>query len=130
MSRDENDGGVDTGFDQFTLKLKAANRRDSHVKNQATGPIVGCALQEISRCRERFSSQPHALQQALHPGAHTRISVDDKDDRSRGTHALSASSFGKVKQNFAPCPELAVAHKRPPCDSTIERLIARPIPVP
>lgn len=29
-----------------------------------------------------------------------------------------------------PRPELADAYKRPPCDSTIERLIARPIPVP
>jgi len=46
-----------------------------------------------------------------------------------GTCRVPAAA-GKVKWNVAPRPLFAVAHKRPPCDSTMERLIARPIPDP
>src|SRR5580693_4017737 len=46
-------------------------------------------------------------------------------------HSFATSAaVGKVKWKVAPRPELALAHKRPPCDSTIERLIESPIPVP
>ena len=40
------------------------------------------------------------------------------------------TSVGKVKRKVAPRPSLAVAHNRPPCDSTMERLMANPIPLP
>src|SRR5215467_2742162 len=35
-----------------------------------------------------------------------------------------------VNRKVAPPPELEVAQSRPPCDSTMERLIDKPIPVP
>jgi len=41
-----------------------------------------------------------------------------------------SAAVGKVKWNVAPRPSLAVAHNRPPCDSTIERLMANPMPLP
>jgi hypothetical protein len=41
----------------------------------------------------------------------------------------STAKVGKVKWNVAPRPLFAVAHKRPPCDSTMERLIDNPIPL-
>jgi hypothetical protein len=44
MSGDENDGNLDTQFDQFSLQLKAANPRKSHVKNEAAGAIMGGPL--------------------------------------------------------------------------------------
>ena len=40
------------------------------------------------------------------------------------------TAVGRVKQKVAPRSQLAVAHNRPPCDSTIERLIANPMPLP
>src|SRR6201987_2863059 len=46
------------------------------------------------------------------------------------TNAVSVTSIGKVKWKVAPRPPLVVAHNRPPCDSTIERLMANPIPLP
>ena len=46
-----------------------------------------------------------------------------------GTCRVSAA-VGKVKWNVAPRPLFAVAHKRPPCDSTMERLIDNPMPLP
>src|SRR5207302_5233254 len=42
----------------------------------------------------------------------------------------ASALVGRVKQNLAPRGRLSAAHKRPPCDSTMERLIRRPIPVP
>src|SRR6266568_749442 len=46
-----------------------------------------------------------------------------------GTCTASAAS-GRVKWKVEPRPLFAVAHKRPPCDSIMERLIGRPIPDP
>src|SRR5258708_7208883 len=45
-------------------------------------------------------------------------------------HSSAVALVGRVKQKLAPRGELSAAHKRPPCDSTIERLMRSPIPVP
>src|ERR1700687_6481248 len=37
---------------------------------------------------------------------------------------------GRVKQKLAPRGRLSAAHKRPPCDSRMERLMDSPMPVP
>ena len=42
----------------------------------------------------------------------------------------SVTWCGRVKWNVAPPPLLALAHNRPPCDSTMERLMANPMPLP
>src|SRR2546430_3292911 len=39
-------------------------------------------------------------------------------------------SVGRLKQKLAPRCEFFSAHKRPPCDSTMERLMRSPMPVP
>jgi hypothetical protein len=46
-----------------------------------------------------------------------------------GTFTPSAA-VGNVKWNVAPRPLFAVAHKWPPCDSTMERLMDNPMPLP
>jgi hypothetical protein len=52
------------------------------------------------------------------------------------THAASMGGFasagaaGKVKWNVAPWPPSPMVQIRPPCDSTIDLLIARPMPLP
>src|ERR1700749_3539102 len=43
---------------------------------------------------------------------------------------VSAGAAGKVKWNVAPRPPAPLAQSRPPCDSTIDLLIARPMPEP
>ena len=44
--------------------------------------------------------------------------------------AVTPSVTGTVKWKTAPRGLFGHAHKRPPCDSTMERLIASPIPLP
>src|SRR6478735_11761346 len=45
-------------------------------------------------------------------------------------HPFVLALVGKVKQKLAPRGKLSAAHKRPPCASTMERLIDNPMPVP
>ena len=47
-----------------------------------------------------------------------------------GHHDAAFTSIGNVKMNVAPCGSFFSAHNRPPCDSTIERQIASPMPMP
>jgi hypothetical protein len=67
-----------------------------------------------------------------HPNADEWQNGDEDDgNRGRSLQPTCASSFvGRVRKNLAPHGELEAAHKRPPWDSTIERLIRSPIPVP
>src|ERR1035438_8531457 len=62
------------------------------------------------------------------------LGIGSLQDESTGSALVSYSSVsalvGRVKQKLAPQGELAAAHKRPPCDSMIERLMGSPIPVP
>jgi len=43
---------------------------------------------------------------------------------------VSAEAAGKVKWNVGPRPPSPLAQIRPPCDSTIDMLIAKPMPLP
>jgi hypothetical protein len=43
---------------------------------------------------------------------------------------VCAGAAGKVKWNVAPDPPSPLAQIRPPCDSTIDLLIAKPMPLP
>ncbi len=43
---------------------------------------------------------------------------------------VSAVAACRVKWNVAPRPPSPLAHNRPPCDSTMERQMAKPIPLP
>jgi hypothetical protein len=42
----------------------------------------------------------------------------------------SVTWIGRVKLKVAPPPLLALAHNCPPCDSTMDRLLAKPMPLP
>src|SRR5712664_2785394 len=80
---------------------------------------------------EGFRPQAHRLQQALDGSTHGGIVVNDEHRWSIcGRHPCSLTLAGRTKQKLAPRGELLPAHKRPPCDSTMERLMDSPIPVP
>jgi len=49
---------------------------------------------------------------------------------STGGFVSAGAAAGKVKWNVAPRPPLLLAQIRPPCDSTIDLLIAKPMPLP
>src|SRR5258705_6333831 len=62
--------------------------------------------------------------------AQRQLVNDEHYGSAFGCHPFVSALAGKVKQKLAPRGELLAAHKRPPCDSIMERLIRSPIPVP
>src|SRR4030088_305895 len=57
--------------------------------------------------------------------------MNDEHHRSAfACHSFVSALVGRVKQKLAPRGELSTAHKRPPCDSMMERLMRSPMPVP
>ena len=62
--------------------------------------------------------------------AQRQLVNDEHYGSAFGCHPFVSALAGKVKQKFAPRGELLAAHKRPPCDSMMERLMRSPMPVP
>jgi hypothetical protein len=56
--------------------------------------------------------------------------LDALASRRATNHGAFSECTGKVNWKIAPFGMLALAHNRPPCASTIERQIERPIPIP
>src|SRR5437870_10695828 len=75
-----------------------------------------------------------SLNQALSPPFEAVSRQVDHEERGRLSSPMLASSgdgpTGSENWKTAPCGSFGVAHSRPPCASTIERLIDNPIPMP
>src|SRR3546814_20670062 len=74
---------------------------------------------------------PHIVrrQQLAECRPNTFIVVHNEDDTIIRHHDAAFDSTGNVKMNFAPCGSFLSAHRRPPCNSTIERQISSPITI-
>src|ERR1700687_1102102 len=61
---------------------------------------------------------------------HSCIVINEEQRGSGcGLHPSASALVGRVKQKLAPRGELLAAHKRPPCDSIMVRLMRSPMPV-
>src|SRR5262249_28485911 len=60
----------------------------------------------------------------------TRVAYSTRSPATAGNVPAASVAIGNVNWKTAPRGSLAVPHSRPPCASTIERLIARPMPMP
>src|SRR6266404_1891028 len=131
MTSNKDDRNPDSGLRQVALKVQTVNSWKSHVQNQATWPVRPLATQKLLRRPEGLGAQAHRLQQALDGGTHQVVVINDKHRGDGcGRHSWTSTLVGKVRLKLAPRGELSAAHKRPPCDSTMERLIRSPMPVP
>jgi hypothetical protein len=65
---------------------------------------------------------PHPSQRQMPPGGARA--------RARQRAAWNPASAGRLNANVVPAPGCRSTHRRPPWLSTIERLIARPMPMP
>src|SRR5579863_1473263 len=129
---DKDDRDFNADFRQLSLKIESTHLGQSYIQNQTTR-VVGGALpsQKLVTSSERLGAETNGLNEILHRLTHADIVIDDKHGRNdRGFHAGASVPPGRVKWKVAPGPLLAVAHTRPPYDSTIERVIVSPIPVP
>src|SRR6266478_3729843 len=131
MTSNKDDRNPDSGLRQVALKVQTVNSWKSHVQNQATWRVRPLATQELLRRPEGLGAQAHRLKQALDGGTHQVVVINDKHRGDGcGRHSWTSTLVGKVRLKLAPRGKLPVAHRRPPCDSTMERLIRSPMPVP
>src|SRR5271169_1629065 len=131
MTGDEDDGNLDARVGQLPLKVQAAHALKSHIQDKATWPLWMLAPQELLRRCEGFGTQAHRFKHAVDSITHRGIVIDDEHGGSICERHSSASDLvGRVKKKLAPRGKLSEAHRRPPCDSTMERLIRSPMPVP
>jgi hypothetical protein len=87
----------------------------SHILSEL--PVIG------SKCFSRYGCPGLDLRhREAAPGTPNHVPVSDT--------LTTSAAVGRVKWNVAPRPLFAVAHKRPPCDSTMELLIDNPMPLP
>src|SRR5882724_11664982 len=116
------------------LEIEAAQSWKPHIENQAARPLRTVPDEKILRARERLGAQSHGLQQSLDRDPYRRVVINDKDGGRGGRifhcHQYAPIAVGKVKLKMAPRSDFGVAHRRPPWDSIIVRLIANPMPVP
>jgi hypothetical protein len=131
MRGDKDDGDLYTCLSQSLLEVEAAHLRQSHIKHQATRPVHAFRTKEILTTCERFSAKANGLDKVMDRLTQTTVVVDDEYRGKRfRRHARASALVGRLKQKVAPGPILEVAQTRPPWASTIDRVIAKPIPVP
>src|SRR5262249_51378758 len=104
--------------------------RQLHVENQARGQAGLVGADVLPGRAIGGGAQAVRLQQFAQRLADPRVVIDDEDDVIFHRHDASTVSTGKVKMNVAPPCSFPSAQSRPPCDSTMDREIARPIPMP
>jgi hypothetical protein len=63
-------------------------------------------------------------------GLHTYFALQRRFESAIAGIYSAGSLTGNEKRNTVPCGTFAAAERRPPCASTIERLIDKPMPSP
>src|SRR5690606_13988630 len=101
-----------------------------HVEHEAGGNVRLFGVDIIAGRSEDDVIDVVRSQQFLKRLLDADIVVDDEYDVVGCSHGFASGSIGKVKTNFAPFGSLFSVQSRPPCDSTMERQIASPMPIP
>ena len=126
------------GLGELGLKIEPAALRQPDVEHKTARHIGQLGLQQLRSRPEQLDAQTHRAQQAAQRFAQRRIVVDDNDHGLLRGRCIArwraavhdAATNGTVNWKVTPAPSLQEAHSRPPCPSTIERQIERPIPIP
>src|SRR5690606_31058799 len=117
-------------FGDLSLQVKAIHVRQLDVEDKTggRGRLVGGHV--FAARSERHRADAVRGKQFAQGLANPLVIIHDEDDMLVLVHDDCCGSTGSVKTNLAPCASASSAHRRPPCDSMIERQIASPIPIP
>src|SRR5262249_13256492 len=126
MPRHEDDRDADIRLLELGLEIQSAYAGQPDIEHQAARPLGSLVLKEFGGGSEKLDLQVDRAEQAVQRLAYRGIVVDDEDP----AHAVFSAWDGRAMRKVAPGPSLDVAHIRPPCASTIERQIERPMPMP
>src|SRR5258706_9951334 len=127
MSGYENDRRM-IALRDLPLQIEAANVRQLDIENKARRKI-GLRIGDIVRGGgKRFGSPSQRFQQLADCLAHSEVVIHHVDDLLTHRHDPSPAASGSLRATVAPRIALLAAHRRPPCDSMIERQMASPMP--
>ena len=112
------------------LQVEAVDIRQLDIENEARGNVRFFRADVLTGRSERHGAHTVRRQELSERLSDTRIVIHDDYDMVVRRHCAAFTSTGNVKMNFAPCGSFLSVHSRPPCDSTIERQIASPMPIP
>ena len=112
------------------LQIEAVDIRQLDIEDEAGRDVRLVRADVVAGRSERHGAHAVRRQELAERLPDAFIVIDDEDDMVVRRHAAAFASTGNVKMNVAPCGSFFSAHSRPPCDSTIERQIASPMPIP
>src|SRR5215467_5536236 len=120
---------------QFPLEFQSADIRKFQIQKKARRRIGLFGFQELqsgSKCRHPKS---HRLNKTGQSFLQTMVVVDNEDNGIVRFHVCLTSislwvCSGNVKRKVVPKVAFGVAHSLPLCPSTMDRQIAKPIPIP
>jgi len=90
--------------------------------------IQRSALQQLFGGREQLDFERLGFEKTMQRSAKARVIIHNEYDWAGLIHAELPSMTGNAKWKVAPRSGLLTAHRRPPWDSMIDRLIDRPMP--
>src|SRR5690554_2698669 len=117
-------------FNDLPLEVEAIDVRKLDIEDETCGDIRLFRRHVVAgRCKGAGvdSVRGQKFAQCL---SEARIVVHDEHNMFVRRHAAAVASTGSAKTNVAPCGVLFSAQSRPPWDSTIERQMASPMPIP
>src|SRR5262245_16782208 len=120
---------------QFPLELKSVDVRKFQIENKARRRIGFFGFEELRSGSKCSHPESHGFNETGQRFLHAMVVVNHKDNRivrfhNRWTSFNSSLCRGSVKDMVVPNVSFGVAHSLPLCPSTIDRQIARPIPIP
>src|SRR5204863_8418183 len=133
VTRDENDLFAAAPRLELFLQTEPVQSRHPHIENQAGWAFEKFPGQIVFRGSKGLCRVTGGFEQTEQTAAHRLSVVYDPDQFRRRAHATSRDSedriAGRQKENRAPSPVFSACNF-PPCASTIERTMVRPMPIP
>jgi hypothetical protein len=117
----------------ISVRVKVDGGSQSNGLSNRSLDDIPPGLQEFFRRGKHFRLQSYRSQKSSNAVAHGSVVINDKNCGAgivRGHLGTSYDATGIVKWNIAPSGIRGSAHKRPPWDSTRERLMDKPMPMP
>jgi hypothetical protein len=128
MASDENDGEGGSTFPQAGQELQARHTGHAHVDDQAAVTRRVEGIEELLRRSKRLRRDFFGTQQK-HQGIPDCLVIIDNGNHATGiVHLYSAR--GRVSRNTTPLESPGSKDRRPPCASTMDRVIVNPKPIP
>src|ERR1700692_4385290 len=102
MASNKNDGDVDVGLGQGTLKFESAQIRQPHIENQACRRLGALAAEKLARRPEWLDPQAYRREKLLNGVTDRRVVINHKYNRIGVRHDAVSRSAGSVNLRLAP----------------------------